>query len=227
MKFVHYLKHLRFGIFYRLLTKRGIPLVTLGKVCQWTFHDTALNSTSRVLCAGAGGDISFEKAITARYGCKAILLDPSPTGTATVRRENIPNGRLQHLATGLAGEDGVLSFQAPVDAVEGSFRKGPDDSAGAVQFECKSLSTLMSELNWQQIDLLKIDIEGSEYGAIKDLLRRNLKVKQLCVEFHYAAGFGHTRMEMIRCILALRKAGYELIYHIHYDHTFLHRSCGK
>jgi hypothetical protein len=34
-------------------------------------------------------------------------------------------------------------------------------------------------------------------------------------------------MEMIRCILALRKAGYELIYHIHYDHTFLHRSCGK
>jgi FkbM family methyltransferase len=227
MNVVRYLKELRFGLFYQLLTRKGVPLVTLGDVNQWTLHDAGLNSSSRVLCAGAGHDISFERTLITRYGCKVVLLDPSPTGTTTVREENIPPNQLQFMAAGLAGEDGVLSFQDPENAVEGSFREGPAGSAGALQFECKSLSTLMAELKWPQIDLLKIDIEGFEYGVIQDLLRRNLKVRQICVEFHYAAGFGHTRMEMIRCILALRKAAYDLVHHVYQDHTFLHRSCTK
>ncbi|MGA2178485.1 MAG: FkbM family methyltransferase [Verrucomicrobiota bacterium] len=221
MKLVRSLKGLRFWLFYHWLIRRGVPLTTLGDICKRTFSDAGLNSASRVLCAGAGNDISFEKALIARYGCKIVLLDPSPTGVATVRRENLSEEQLQFLPIGLAGEDGQFDFREPEDPAEGSFLEGQDASSGGWQFTCKSLSTLMLELGWTQIDLLKMDIEGFEYAVIQDLLEKRLDVRQICLEFHYGAGFGHSRGNMIRAILALRRAGYDLIHCVHPDHTFL------
>jgi FkbM family methyltransferase len=206
------------------MTKRGIPLVTLGEANQWTLSEAGLNPNSKVLCAGAGHDISFEKALIARYGCKVVLLDPSPTGIATVQRENIPPERLNFMAVGLTGRDGTLNFAHPEDSMEGSFHAQPAGLSGGLQFNCKSLSTLMSELKWNQIDLLKFDIEGCEYDVIQDLLEKQLPVKQICAEFHYGLQFDHTRGEMIQKIMALRRGGYDLIHQIHRDHTFLLRS---
>ena len=139
------LKTTRFRVFYRLFTKAGVPLVTYGGQCQWTFHDTGLGPDSRVLCAGAGHDISFEKAMIAAFGCRVVLLDPSPTGIATVQRDNIPADRLHFLPLGLAGQNGVLSFQEPTDPQEGSFRDNPARTPGGLHFPCKTLSTLMAE----------------------------------------------------------------------------------
>ncbi|PYI89389.1 MAG: hypothetical protein DME26_01395 [Verrucomicrobia bacterium] len=222
MNLVRLLKDLRFRLFYLLLSRTRVPLVTLGDECQWTFCDIGIGSGSLVLCAGAGHDISFEKALMTAYRCKVVLLDPSPTGIATVQRENIPPEQLHFMPVGLAGENGLLGFRDPRDPREGSFRDG-QNQAGAVRLHCKSLLTTMSELRWTHIDLLKIDIEGFEYAVIQDLLRKRLDVLQLCVEFHYGLASGHTRQEMVRNILALRRAGYDLVHHRHQDHTFLRR----
>ena len=218
---INFLKRLRFRLFYAWMTKSNVPLVTLGDTCQWTFCDTNLKAHSKVLCAGAGHDISFEKALIQAYGCRVILLDPSPTGTTTVTKEKIPQVQLCFIPMGLARLDGFAGFHEPNDLNEGSFRAGKDVAAGTLRFPCKSLSTLMSEVGWQQIDLLKIDIEGSEYGVIQDILENNLDVAQICVEFHYGNSFGYTRNEMIGSIRALRRAGYHLVHHINRDHTFL------
>lgn len=220
MSAARFLKDLRFRFFYGLLTRNRIALITFGDECPWTFCNTGIGPGSIVLCAGAGHDVSFEKALIAAYGCKVVLLDPSPTGIATSQRENIPMEQLHFMPVGLAGQDGALNFLAPSDSQEGSFRDAQTQPAG-LQFRCKSLSTLMSELRWTHIDLLKIDIEGFEYAVIQDLLRRRLDVRQICVEFHYGRASGHTRLEMIRNILALRRAGYDLVHHRHQDHTFL------
>jgi FkbM family methyltransferase len=218
---VHYIKNLRFRLFYRLLTKTGVPLVTLGDVCKWTFCDAGLNPASAVLCAGAGNDISFEKSLIAHYNCKVVLLDPSPTGIATVQREKICEKQLQFMPAGLAGRDDTLNFQNPANPTEGSFRRS--GSSTGLQFHCKSLSTIISELNWTRIDLLKMDIEGSEYEVIHEMLAKRLAVRQLCVEFHYGPEFQHNRSEMIQAVFALKKAGYDLIHHTSRDHTFLRR----
>jgi len=220
MSLVRLFKDLRFLLFYRLLTRTRGSLVTLGDECKWTFCNTGFGSDSTVLSAGAGHDVSFEKALIAAYGCKVILLDPSPTGIATIQRENISGQHLHFMPVGLAAQDGVLSFCEPSDPREGSFR-GAETQTEGLKFQCKSLSTLMSELHWAHIDLLKIDIEGFEYTVIEDMLRKRLEVRQICVEFHYGPASGHTRDEMIRNVLALRRAGYELVHHHHQDHTFL------
>jgi FkbM family methyltransferase len=219
-----WLKDLRFQIFYYLVTKAHAGLITLGQACPWTVDANSLGRNSHVLSAGAGNDISFEKALIVSCGCKIVLLDPSPTGLATVQKENLPPESLKFMPIGLAGLDGVVDFEQPRDPNEGSFVGGGNSNLSSHQFRCQTPSTLMLELGWSQIDLLKIDIEGLEYEVIQHILKNQVKVRQICVEFHHGGGFRHKRKDTIGAVLALRRAGYDLIHRNSWDHTFIRRT---
>ena len=49
----------------------------------------------------------------------------------------------------------------------------------------KTLTTTMQELGHNSIDLLKMDIEGSEYAVIEEICSRGIDVKQILIEFHH------------------------------------------
>jgi FkbM family methyltransferase len=223
MTLPRWLKDIRFRLFYHLLIKRCANLVALGDVCRWTICDEGLSASSHILCAGAGNDISFEKALSRVFHCNVVLLDPSPTGIETARRERLPNENLKFLPIGLAGEDGPAWFQQPDDSSEGSFFRGPALTKDGCTFQCETLSTVMLKLGWDRIDLLKIDIEGFEYEVIHHMLRKQLKVRQICVEFHHGDRFGHGPSETIKAIVALHRAGYRLIHRTCWDHTLVKR----
>lgn len=219
-----WLRDVRFRIFYSVVTRKRADLITLGTACPWTICADGLNAESNVLCAGAGHDISFEKALIGSYGCKVILLDPSPTGIATVRQENLATKDFEFLPIGLAGVDGLVDFQKPYNASEGSFVGGAKPDSVALRLFCETPSTVMLRLGWSNIDLLKIDIEGFEYDVVQHILEKRLNVRQICVEFHHGGLFRHKRRETITAVLALRRAGYDLIHRSSWDHTFIRRN---
>jgi hypothetical protein len=65
----------------------------------------------------------------------------------------------------------------------------------------------MLELGHDQIDLLKLDIEGAEYEVIDDLVASQIPIGQLLVEFHYRfEGIGPDRTR--RAVRALNEAGF-------------------
>lgn len=220
---MRWLKDLRYFLFYKLVTRPAPQLVVLGDECQWTFSEERLTSSSNVLSAGAGNDISFELALVARYGCRVVLLDPSPTGLATVKREKSLPSNLVFAPVGLAGTDGLLAFQRPIDAKEGSYLGSIDSGPETECLPCKTLSTLMRELEWTHIDLLKIDIEGFEFEVLEEILGGHIDVRQICVEFHHGAQFGRRRNETARMILSLKRSGYDLVHRVFWDHTFVRR----
>ena len=53
------------------------------------------------------------------------------------------------------------------------------------QVSVNKLSTLMAKNHHKQIDLLKMDKEGSEYVVINDLIEENVPVTQICIESHH------------------------------------------
>lgn len=215
-----WLKMARLKAFYALLSVRCDGLETLGNVCAWTLRTGGLGPCSVVVAAGAGHDISFELELIRRFGCRVILLDPSPTGWATVQGLDEKPAHLEFIASGLAARSGEVSFAAPLDAEEGSYRM--DEGGGQpVRFQCTTLSALMRDRKWQNIDLLKIDIEGFEYEVLSDLLKTRLPVEQICVEFHHGRGFPFTRWDTIWMIVRLRAAGFKLVHKVHWDHTFV------
>lgn len=42
----------------------------------------------------------------------------------------------------------------------------------------------MAELNVEAIDVLKMDVEVSEYGVLKNIMHERILPMQICVEFH-------------------------------------------
>jgi hypothetical protein len=123
---------------------------------------------------------------------------------------------------GLAGREGHLTLAPPRDSQEGSWFSHRQ-AEETIQVPCTDLASLMRKNGHERIDLLKIDIEGSEYEVIDNLLERRIPVRQICVEFHHGMLPGVRRRQSIRSILKLLAAGYQLIDQAGNNHTFLRR----
>lgn len=218
------LRDFRYRLFYGALLKRGYPLLELGNKkteCSWVFFPDELNADSVVYSGGIGKDISFEHALAQKFGCSIVLLDPSPTGLETMAlpENQIPQFKFQPIA--LAGHCGTLKFAPPGCVDEGSWSMQRKDSA-TFEVPCVTLSALLRQNRQHHIDLLKIDIEGSEYEVIDDLITHRLSIRQLLVEFHHGNLHlpGIERKQTIGAILKLRSAGYQLISQNGSNHTF-------
>lgn len=215
----------RYRIFYGLLQTHRHALVWMGNPatgCAWCFHPGGLGPQSVVYSGGVGNDITFEHELVKKFGCTAVLFDPSPTGTATMAKPENQLPQFRYFPVGLAGREGHLTLAPPMNAEEGSwFLHGP--AAQTIQVPCTDLASLMRKNGHEHIDLLKLDIEGSEFEVIDDLLKRRLPVRQICVEFHHGMLPGFRRGQSIRSILKLLTAGYQLLDQSGNNHTFLKR----
>jgi FkbM family methyltransferase len=223
---LHQFKDFRHALFYALTLQRNQKTLTLGGACQWTIQTGSISENSVVYSAGVGGDISFEKELIRQFGCDVILLDPSPTGIATMDQPQNRVAKLHYEAIGLAESDGTFSFEAPDGNTDGSYRVEALPGAGRYRFPCSSLPTLMRHHGHDHIDLLKIDIEGFEYGVLKQICAQKLPVKQICVEFHHSLVPGIRRKQTIGAIIRLLLSGYRLIHRKDWDHTFVARAHG-
>jgi len=217
------IRYLRYLLNKALLLRRGFPLCTLGdksNACAWTLCPHGLGAQSVVYSAGVGKDITFEHALVERFGCQVTLLDPSPTGLQTM---NLPENKIpqfKFLPIGLAGRSGRLRLAPPPRAEEGSwFASG--DGEGTIEVPCRDLVSLLEEQRHRHVDLLKLDIEGAEYGVIDQILQARLPVRQLLVEFHDGilptVGIRHS----VRALVKLVVRGYKLISEVGNDHTFI------
>ena len=165
-------------------------------------------------CAGVGKGITFEEELSKITGKPVLVFDPTPTATPTIARTDQSN--MQFFPVGLAAHDGDIEFSLPKDPDEGSFSL-PREGFERVRFECWSLPAIMERNGDTAIDLLKMDIEGFEYGIIEQILAERIPVRQLCVEFHPWLRPGRTW----KTLWHLHQHGYRLIFKHRGDHTFV------
>lgn len=76
--------------------------------------------------------------------------------------------------------------------------------------DCMTLPTLSKRLGCDFWDVIKIDIEGSEYQVIMDMDKS--MAKQLSIEFHLHTGV-YTQYQMRLMELKLSALGYETVQH--------------
>lgn len=224
MKFVRALKEWRFRIFYLLLLRKRSDLITLGEPaggCSWTVCSSLLGRQSIVYSGGVGNDVSFERALVNRFGCDVVLCDPSPTGEQTMQRSQnkLPQFHFRPLA--LADRRGKLRLARPLNQTGDWWLSSNENESGSLELPCTDLASLMAERGHAHIDLLKLDIEGSEYAVLDDLLAHRLPVRQICVEYHHGILPGIARSKTISSILRLLARGYKLVDQNIANHTFV------
>ncbi len=161
-------------------------ILCLGnKGAQWCLCPEGLSGETIVYSFGVGEDISFDLELIRQFGVRVHAFDPTPRSIQWVREQAIPPEFVFH-EYGVADFDGTCQFTPPENSAHVSYsliRK--TDSRHAVQAPVHRLTTIMKELGHDHIDVLKMDIEGAEYGVIGDLLASDIRLQQLLVEFHH------------------------------------------
>jgi FkbM family methyltransferase len=212
-----FVRHLLKSMF---LIKQGYSLSSLGDQdtgCWWTLHPDPLGPTSVVYSGGVGKDISFEHELVRQFGCKVVLFDPSPIGLATMAlpKNNIPE--FAFFKVGLAGKCGTLHLAPPFTPEGDSWFS---NTGGSLEVPCLDLTTLMRQNQHSFIDLLKIDIEGAEYGVLDHIIEQRIPVRQILVEFHDGILPGVRLSSSLRSLFKLLGHGYKLLSEDGNNHTF-------
>ena len=145
-----------------------------------------LHCDSVIYSVGIGEDISFDRALIEQFGVQVEAFDPTPKVKDWLAGQILPQQFHFH-DHGIADFDGEAVFYLPARAywVSHSLVATPQFSRKSRQVSMKRLKTVMQELGHRVIDVLKMDVEGAEYGVLEDMLREKIPVRQLLVEFHH------------------------------------------
>ena len=168
--------------------------------------------TITVYSFGIGEDLSFSEALLDMFKAEVYAFDPTPKAQRFVYSSVLIHKDNFHFYTyGLSDIDGTEVFYLPEnnDYVSGSVlaRDGVDIN-NSITVEMKKLSTIMKELSHDEIDILKMDIEGSEFKALPQIIESGCKFNQLCVEFHHRFIPGSGADQLHNIIELLNNHGY-------------------
>jgi len=206
--------YLRILLKRALLISRGYPLANYGKLesgCAYNICTEGLGPDSVIYSGGVGKDISFENDLVKRFNCKVVLFDPSPIGIATMKRPENNNPSFRFFPVGLAGQPGTLRL-APPFTPEGDSWFSYNSQVGTIEVACIDLITLMQKNGHRHVDLLKIDVEGAEYGIIDQIVDRGIPVRQIVVEFHDGILPGVRLRQSLRATFRLIRRGYKFVF---------------
>lgn len=169
---------------------------------------TGVGADSIVYSFGVGFDISFDQELIARRGVTIHAFDPTPRSIEWVETQELPERFVFH-PWGIADKDGTARFHAPKDPthVSHTLLESGDVGTGTIEVPVFRLRTIMGKLGHDRIDVLKMDIEGAEYGVLDDVLSSDLAIPQILIEFHHnRSGVPLARTQA--AVEALERAGY-------------------
>jgi FkbM family methyltransferase len=184
--------------------------VWLGNAgARWCVCPHRLSASSIVYSFGVGEDISFDLALIQSFGLQVHAFDPTPRCIEWLQNQTAPPEFVFH-EYGVAGFDGCCEFLPPENPAHVSHTiVKRESSRPAIEVPVYRLGTVMKMLGHGHIDVLKMDIEGAEYGVLADMLAHGIEVKQLLVEFHHR--WPHIGVEKTKqAICALNVAGYRI-----------------
>ncbi len=147
---------------------------------------TLVPNQAIVYSFGIGEDISFDKAIISNHGCKVYGFDPTPKSINYVKNNETPESFYFH-PYGIGERTEMVTFHLPKnkDHVSGSvYDHKLVDEHNSVEVLLKEFNEIVSEMGHDHIDVLKMDIEGSEYVVMEGILKSGIPIKQILVETH-------------------------------------------
>jgi FkbM family methyltransferase len=145
-----------------------------------------LNENSIVYSFGIGEDVSFDNDIIRKHNCCVFGFDPTPKSIFFVKNNNV-HDKFKFFEYGIGIKNEYVDFFLPINPeyVSGSVIKQKNiDISNNICVQMKILKDIMNEFGHTHIDILKLDIEGSEYDVIENILNDKISITQIVIEFH-------------------------------------------
>ncbi|WP_414830136.1 FkbM family methyltransferase [Alteromonas sp. H39] len=134
-----------------------------------------------VYSLGVLTDTSFDVAVAEHYDTHVYLFDPAPIAADYISKN--PHPQLTFFDYGVWTENTTTVFSCPEKEGRSPSmlmaHKGKKFTA-----ECRTLEDIMNSLGHENVDILKMDIEGAALPILEDLVEKNRKLPtQIVVEF--------------------------------------------
>jgi len=201
-----------------LLRKELVSKVQVNVPVQWYGNKNAgfyiyskyLDNNSIVYSFGVGEDISFDLQLINSFQCKVFGFDPTPKSVNFIKKNNNLPSQYYFIPIAIFNYDGIVNLKLPENPNYVSCKiSNESDKNNIIEVPCKKFSTIVKELEHRKIDILKMDIEGAEYDVLDDILKSEILIEQILVEFHHRfpeLGINKTK----DAIKKLNKYGYKI-----------------
>ncbi|MCC6612963.1 MAG: FkbM family methyltransferase [Anaerolineae bacterium] len=148
---------------------------------------SALPPEPIVYSFGIGKDISFDTTLIDNYHAHVFAFDPTPRSAEWLKKQQLPQ-TFRWFEYGLSHQDGVMTFYPPEnpDYVSHSMIHNSTLVSEGISLPVKRFSTIAKDLGHHRVDILKMDIEGSEYEVLPDILSADdVEIGQILIEYHH------------------------------------------
>ena len=201
--------------------------------------ESLVKSASNVLSFGVGGDANFEKLICFdNPNLDVRMFDPTPYTIKNIgailakgghrqfkdyedgenKSKLIVQNNLRFKPYAYAPTNGKMKFyykteqgvDTPEDTKSSFSLATPfDNSNNFVEVDCKNIKTVMHELNWNHIDILKTDVEGLWYEVGKEI--QDIDVKYWVTEVEMNLGNTYDEaFDKVRELVEIHKNKYNV-----------------
>lgn len=155
-------------------------LPSVARFCQHTFIDSLLDANSVVVDLGANrGDFSGQT--VNRWGCTVYAVEPVPALFAQIEE----HPKIKKFNYAISSTNQIVSLNLLPNRCASTYRLFEESETAVVSVRGVTLETFLTQNDVRVIDLLKIDIEGSELELFLALdPARFEQIGQITVEFH-------------------------------------------
>lgn len=152
-------------------------------------------------CGGFKGD--FAAGIHERYGCTVHVLEPVKEFFERTARRFDDNPRVRVYNWGIGADSGMAAFSIKGD-MTGKYADNPEME----DVHIKGVQEIFDYLKLGTVDLVKLNIEGGEWGVVPRLIWGGLinRVINLQIQWHDLVPDAKVRYEGIQSRLALTHA---------------------
>jgi FkbM family methyltransferase len=185
--------------------------VTFASFRGHTFYRLGLGIRPRILDLGAnhGG---FAREASERLGAEVRMVEANPKLCAELSTP----GSLPVFHCAVTDKTGWIAFNLALNDEGSSILTLPPKS----KFDCvltetitvptRTIASLLEEIGWDHVDLIKMDIEGAEVCVLNALEPALLdRIGQLSIEFHGDSVFGLSTHEQVeKCLKKMRRLGF-------------------
>ena len=162
---------------------------------------------------------AFSKVMIERFGCTVLAYEASPHVFARIPA--LPGLAAKNVA--ICGTDGPVRLAIDADITRTAIAQGVSGAPGAqttVEVPGRTLSGLLAEAGLSNdIEVLKLDIEGAELGVIDSMPDELMsRIGQITIEFHDFLGY-HSTAEVERRIDRIAAVGFRELFWSHARNT--------
>ena len=186
---------------------------------------STLNEDSVVVDCGTGDDADFAQYLIQKFGVKVYGFEPMRKHQPQLDQlEQMTNGQFSYFKLALSKDQGPKAFYESQQNESGSFF---DDHINVkhndlvtYQVDTIDIAGIFQLLRLPRIGLLKLDVEGAEYGVLEGVTDETLTlIDQIAVEFHHHCIDHYRQDDTLKIVQRLQRSGF--LFHTRNNRDYL------